>query len=64
MSKYQNDMSSFKHSFVNFRNTGEIKASIIFSAHGELRIPYMEDVLLGISIPPLPFCLGVNGNRN
>ncbi len=44
-------MSSFRHSYVNFRNKGEIMASLIFSAHGELRIPYMEEVLLGTSTP-------------
>jgi hypothetical protein len=40
-------MSSFKHSYINFRNKGEVQASLIFTAHGELRIPYMEEVLLG-----------------
>ncbi|KAK4118089.1 glycoside hydrolase family 18 protein [Parathielavia appendiculata] len=44
-----NDMSSFRHSYVNFRNKGEIKASLVFAAHGELRIPYMEETLLGIA---------------
>ncbi|KAK3899329.1 hypothetical protein C8A05DRAFT_37064 [Staphylotrichum tortipilum] len=42
-------MSSFKHSYVNFRNKGEVKASLIFAAYGELRIPYTEEVLPGIA---------------
>ncbi len=40
-------MSSFRHSYVNFRNKGEIKASVIFKANGELRLPYLEETLLG-----------------
>lgn len=50
-----NDLSSFKHSYVNFRNKGEIKAGLTFNAHGELRIPYKEDTLLGIAPPGASF---------
>ncbi|KAH8895448.1 glycoside hydrolase [Thozetella sp. PMI_491] len=44
-----NDMTSFKHSYVNFRNKGGITASLIFHAYGELRIPYKEQTLLGFA---------------
>ena len=44
-----NDMSSFRHSYLKFRNKGEIKASLVFNAHGELRIPHLEETLLGIA---------------
>ncbi|KAL8366129.1 hypothetical protein RB595_004752 [Gaeumannomyces hyphopodioides] len=44
-----NDMSTFRHSYLNFRNKGEIKASLVFNAHGELRIPHLEETLLGIA---------------
>lgn len=47
----QNGMNSFKHSCVNFRNKREIKASLVFVSHGELRLPYMEKTLLGKSPP-------------
>lgn len=40
-------MSSFRHSYLKFRNKGEIKASLVFNAHGELRIPHLEETLLG-----------------
>lgn len=53
----QNDMSSFKHSYVNFRNKGEIKASLVFNAYGELRIPYKEETLLGKYRPSTPEAL-------
>jgi chitinase len=53
----QNDLKSFRHSYINFRNKGEVKASLIFAAHGEIRIPYMEETLLGKSmIPSLLVC--------
>ncbi|KLU89888.1 hypothetical protein MAPG_08857 [Magnaporthiopsis poae ATCC 64411] len=44
-----NNLASFRHSYMNFRNKGEIKASLVFNAHGELRIPYLEEQLLGIA---------------
>ncbi|KAM7184016.1 glycoside hydrolase [Rhypophila sp. PSN 637] len=44
-----NDMKSFRHSYVNFRNKGDIKASLSMNAKGELKIPYKEDVLFGIA---------------
>jgi chitinase len=49
---HQNDLKSFRHSYINFRNKGEVKASLIFAAHGEIRIPYMEETLLGKSMFP------------
>ncbi len=42
-------MASFKHSYVNFRNKGDITASLIFNARGELRLPRMERTLFGIA---------------
>ncbi|KAM7209977.1 glycoside hydrolase [Rhypophila decipiens] len=44
-----NDMKSFRHSYVNFRNRGDIKASLSMNAKGELKIPHKEDVLFGIA---------------
>ncbi|KAH7304437.1 hypothetical protein B0I35DRAFT_495191, partial [Stachybotrys elegans] len=46
---HMNSLDSFKHSYINFRNKGEIKASLVFNAYGELRIPYKEETLLGIA---------------
>jgi len=43
------NLKEFRHSYINFRNKGEVKASLVFHAHGELRLPYMEDTLLGIA---------------
>ncbi|KAK4108057.1 glycoside hydrolase family 18 protein [Canariomyces notabilis] len=43
------NMKEFRHSYINFRNKGEIQASLVFHAHGELRLPYMEDTILGIA---------------
>ncbi|KAI9162673.1 glycoside hydrolase [Paramyrothecium foliicola] len=40
------DLKSFRHSYLNFRNKGDILALIVFKALGELRIPYMEETLL------------------
>jgi chitinase len=43
------NLKEFRHSYINFRNKGEIQASLVFHAHGELRLPYMEDTVLGIA---------------
>ncbi len=40
-----NDLGSFKHSYANFRNKGDVKASLVFNAFGEIRVPYVEHTL-------------------
>lgn len=43
------NLKEFRHSYINVRNKGEIQASLVFHAHGEIRLPYMEDTVLGIA---------------